>query len=77
MVKSCNTRSATNASEEFIYHLYKTLVNVLVVKAKASKLKCLTHPQFLLGFTELQIAQVLYHCDVLFSLQDICEKVEI
>lgn len=33
--------------------------------------------QFLLGFSEGQIGQVLKHCESIFSVQDVLDKVEI
>jgi len=57
------------------YH--KSLVSNLISKSKNNQLKTLTHPQLLLGFSDVQITQVLDNCDMIFTLQDILNKVEI
>ena len=49
----------------------------LTKRDASGKLKYFTHPKFLLGFSELQILQVLNHCAILFSIADICRFVEI
>ena len=36
-----------------------------------------TNIKFLLGFSDLQIQQVVEHCHELFSVSDICSPVEI
>lgn len=41
------------------------------------QVKILTDHQFLLGFSEGQIGQVLKHCESIFSVQDVLDKVEI
>ena len=57
------------------YH--KQLLTNLTKRDASGKLKYFTHPKFLLGFSELQIQQVLDHCAILFSVADICRFVEI
>lgn len=57
------------------YH--KLLLINLTKRDASSKLKYFTHPKFMLGFSELQIQQVLDHCPNLFSIADICRFVEI
>ena len=57
------------------YH--KQLLTNLTKRDASGKLKYFTHPKFLLGFSELQIQQVLDHCAILFSIADICRFVEI
>lgn len=49
----------------------------LTKRDASDKLKYFTHPKFLLGFSELQIQQVLDDCPNLFSIADICHFVEI
>ena len=57
------------------YH--KQLLTNLTKRDASGKLKYFTHPKFLLGFSELQIQQVLDHCHNLYSIADICHFVEI
>ena len=57
------------------YH--KQLLTNLTKRDASGKLKYFTHPKFLLGFSELQIQQVLDQCAILFSITDICRFVEI
>ena len=57
------------------YH--KLLLTNLSKRDASGKLKYFTHPKFILGFSELQIQQVLDHCAHLFSIADICRFVEI
>lgn len=57
------------------YH--KLLLTNLTKRDASGKLKYFTHPKFILGFSELQIQQVLDHSANLFSIADICRFVEI
>ena len=57
------------------YH--KSLVINLKKKSTNEQVKTLTDPQFLLGFSEVQIAQVLDNCENIFTLRDVLDKVEI
>ena len=53
----------------------KSLVENLIKKSN-DQVKTLTHPQFLLGFSKVQIAQVLDNCEYIFTVQDVLDKVE-
>ena len=55
------------------YH--KSLVMDLLKKSN-DQVKILTDHQFLLGFSEGQIGQVLKHCESILSVQDVLDKVE-
>ena len=57
------------------YH--KTLIKTLMLKSRNHQIKSLSHPQFLLGFSEVQVSQVCKNCAEIFTLQDILSKVEI
>ena len=57
------------------YH--KSLVINLKKKSTNEQVKTLTDPPFLLGFSEVQIAQVLDNCENIFTLLDVLDKVEI
>ena len=48
-----------------------------LLKKSNDQVKILTDHQFLLGFSEGQIGQVLKHCESIFSVQDVLDKVEI
>ena len=65
----------TLTNELNIYH--KSLITSLLKRDASGKLKSFTHPKFLLGFSAVQITQVLDHCQELFSISDICNLVEI
>ena len=58
-----------------IYH--KLLLTNLTKRNASGKLIYFTHPKFILGFSELQIQQVLDHRSNLYSIADICHFVEI
>ena len=49
----------------------------LIGRTTKGELKSLTNLNVLLGFSELQVEQVINSCDSLFSLDDICDNVEI
>lgn len=62
--------------ENKLAQYHKQLLTNLTKRDSSGKLKYFTHPKFLLGFSELQIQQVLDHCSELFSISDICSLVE-
>ena len=74
-------RDITNQQREAVHKeltiYYKMLISNLVSTAAKTELKTLTNISLLLGFSELQIQQVLDNLDKLFSLSDICKFVEI
>ena len=63
--------------------LHKCLTNyhkslVMNLRKKSNdQVKSLTDPQFLLGFSGVQIDQVLDNCENIFTVQDVLDKVEI
>ena len=57
------------------YH--KSLVNDLVGQFAHGRLETLCDIKLLIGFSGFQIAQVLEHCCKLFTIEDICNMVEI
>ena len=65
----------TLRTELDIYH--KHLLTNLLKRDSTCKLKSFTHPKFLLGFSDIQISQVLIHCPEMFSMNDICNLIEI
>ena len=79
--ESSRKRHVTNEQREslrtelIIYH--KSLITSLLKRDANGKLKSFTHPKFLLGFSDIQISQVLDHCTEMFSISDICNLVEI
>ena len=58
-----------------IFH--RTLLTNLLKRDGSGKLKTFTNPKFLLGFSDIQISQVLDHCHALFTVNDICNLIEI
>lgn len=60
-----------------LYHFYKSLMSDLLKRDASGKLKVFTHPKFILGFSNIQISQVINHTDKLFTIEDICNHVEI
>lgn len=74
------TRQGTREQEATVYeHLcryHKSLVMELVRKT-GEDLKTLTNPQILLGFSEIQISQVVENVAKLFTIDDVCSSVEI
>lgn len=56
---------------------YKTIIKQLLNTTANTDLKTLTAIPLVLGFSETQIHQVLENLERLFSLQNICEHVEI
>lgn len=53
------------------------LLTVLLGKIKGQAFDSFSNPQFMLGFSHMQIKQVIENCDHLFSIQDISHYVEI
>ena len=74
------TRQSTSEQEAAVYeHLrryHKSLVMELV-RITGEDLKTLTKPQILLGFSEIQISQVMENIAKLFTIDDVCSSVEI
>lgn len=55
----------------------KGLLSDFVKRDASATLKVFNHPKFILGFSNIQISQVLDHADKLFTIDDICQHVEI
>ena len=55
----------------------KNLLMALLKRDATGNLKGFNHPSLMLGFSEIQISQVLSHCSQLFTIKDICTFVEI
>ena len=53
-------------------YFHKNLLMDLMKRDASGNLKVFNHPSLLLGFSDIQISQVLTHCSELFSLKDIC-----
>lgn len=70
------TLDQKNMLRKCLRNYHKSLVIDLLKKSN-DQVKTLTDPQFLLGFSEVQIGQVLKHCESIFSIQDVLDKVEI
>ena len=60
-----------------LHAYHKTLVMELVRQYAHCKVKVLTDINFLVGFSDLQISQVLQHCNRLFTFEDIYYFIEI
>ena len=71
------TQDQKNSLFKCLNNYHKSLVINLKKKSTNEQVKTLTDPQFLLGFSEVQIAQVLDNCENIFTLQDVLDKVEI
>lgn len=63
--------------ETELNYFHKSLLMVLMKRDASGNLKVFHHPSLLLGFSDIQISQVLTHCSELFSVKDICNFVEI
>ena len=80
-LNSQRKRSATEEQKKTLgnklaaYH--KKLCTNLLQRDASGKMKFFTNPKFLLGFSDLQIRQVVEHSNELFSVSDICSVVEI
>jgi hypothetical protein len=75
------SRGITNEQREAVHEkltiYHKMLISNLVSTSAKTELKTLTDISLVLGFSELQIQQVLGNLHYLFSLLDICKFVEI
>ena len=56
---------------------YRYLVHELISKSPGGQLPTLTNLQFMLGFSNQQIYQVLENCSKIFTLEDVISNVEI
>ena len=55
-----------------------SLLVQLLKRDACGNLKIFNHPSLLLlGFSDIQISQVIRHCSLLFTVKDICNFVEI
>ena len=54
-----------------------SLLMQLLKRDASGNLNIFNHPSLLLGFSDLQISQVIRHCSLLFTVKDICNFVEI
>ena len=57
--------------------VHLSLLMLLLKRDASGNLKIFNHPSSLLGFSDIQISQVLRHCSLLFTVKDICNFVEI
>ena len=58
-----------------IFH--KSLLADLLKRDASGKLKIFIHPKLLLGFSDIQISQIVSHSSKLFTIDDICNYVEV
>lgn len=58
--------------EEKLRDYYKPLVMELISKSSDEQLKTLMNPQFVLGFSEHHILQVMANEDRMFTVVDVC-----
>lgn len=58
--------------EEKLQDYYKSLVMELISKSSDEQLKTLMNPQFVLGFSEHHILQVMANEDRMFTVVDVC-----
>ena len=63
--------------KEHLNDYHKFLVKEFLDKSKKDQLKTLMNPEFLLGFSEHQILQVVANAFKMFTLDDVCCYVEI
>jgi len=68
-----STAARTKVKEKLIMY-HKEILDKLTNSIHE---KVITPPKFLLGFSQLQISQVVQHCTEMFSVADICQYVEI
>ena len=71
------TNEQVAAVHEELTTYHKLLISNLISTAAGTDIKTLTNVTLLLGFSELQIQQVLDNLHKLFSSSDICKFVEI
>ena len=80
-VTHCPTRATSEEQTEVVssrlssYH--RTLVHDLISKSPSGQVPTLTNLQFMLGFSDQQITQVLENCDKIFTLEDVMSYVEV
>ena len=60
-----------------LYKFYKGLLLDLLKRDASGKLKVFNHPKLLLGFSDIQILQVIAHAPKISTIDDICCYVEI
>lgn len=60
-----------------LYCFYKSLLIELLKRDSSGKLKVFNHPKYLLGFSDIQISQVITHAPKIFTIDDICNHIEI
>ena len=63
--------------EGFLVQCYKTILIKLLNTTAHGDVRTLTSLQFMLGFSEHQITQILDNLDVIFSLSDVYKFLEI
>ena len=78
---TCKQRSVSadrrKLVEDALHHYHKELVLELLNTTAYGEVKTLTNLQFMLGFSEHQISQVLENVAILFNLSDIYKSVEV
>ena len=60
-----------------LYGFHKELLSDILKRDGSAKLKLLNHPKYILGFSEIQITQIIDLAEKLFTIDDICKYVEI
>ena len=63
--------------KDLLTKYHKSLVMELLRKSACGHVKSLTNLSSLLGFSELQIEQVVINCETLFCLDDVLRSIEI
>ena len=63
--------------KDLLTKYHKSLVMELLRKSAFGHVKSLTNLSSLLGFSELQIEQVVINCETLFCLEDVLRSIEI
>ena len=59
-----------------LYNFYMSLISDPLKRDASGKLKVFTHPKYILGFSNIQISQVINHAGKRFSIDNICSHVE-
>ena len=81
LLKDANTRLVNPEQKscicEYLICYHKSLITSLVKKSANGQLKTLADTSLLLGFSEVQVEQVVDNCGKLCTLQDILDNVEI
>lgn len=75
-VRNVSDEQRRKVKEELIVYR-KELVKMLISKSPGGGLKSIINPRFLLGFSTLQIEQVMSNLDKIFTIEDITNFVEI